>query len=130
MEGYLRLIAAAAVATVAAALLKKYGGEFAALLAVGCVCLLGVYAVRTAGPVLALFRELRTASGLSSAVLAPVLKTALIGILTGIASAVCADGGQSGMARAVELCGTVLALSLSAPLVTAVLELLKKLTEG
>ena len=42
----------------------------------------------------------------------------------------CGDCGEGGVAKMVELCGTVMALYLSAPLVTAVLELLDGLLGG
>jgi len=129
MEGFVRVLAVTVTAVIATAILKRMGGEFAAVLALCCVCLLGTFAVRTAAPVVEVIERLETLSGLSPAVLGPVLKAALVGILTGIASAVCADGGQNGMAKAVELCGTVMALCLAAPLISAVLELLESLME-
>lgn len=130
METFVQVLAVAVTAVIAVSILKKYGGDFASLLALCCVCLLGAFAVKTVQPVLDMLKKLQTLSGLSTAVLAPVLKTALVGILTGIASSVCTDSGQNGMAKAVELCGTVMALCLAVPLISAVLELLESLMEG
>ena len=94
------------------------------------VLALGVFAVTRLGPVLDLLRRLEKLTGVNRAIMAPALKAALVGILTNVAAGVCGDCGEGGVAKMVELCGTVMALYLSAPLVTAVLELLDGLLGG
>ena len=60
-------------------------------------------------------------AGLSPAVLAPVIKTAGIAIVTRIAAEVCRDAKESGVASFVETAGAMLALAVSLPLLEAVL---------
>ena len=62
--------------------------------------------------------------------MAPVFKTALIGVLTNVGASICADSGENGIAKVVELCGTIMALYLSTPLISAVLDLLDSLLGG
>ena len=81
-------------------------------------------------PVLSFLGTLQKLAGLDDAVMAPLLKTVGIGLLTQAACAVCQDAGQSSLAKTVELCGTFLAVYVSLPLAEAVLELLRKLIGG
>ena len=67
----------------------------------------------------ALMDELGEAAGLSPAVLAPVLKTVGIAILTHISAEVCRDAKESGIAAFVE---TAVALCVALPLLRAVLD--------
>ncbi|MFR3922676.1 MAG: SpoIIIAC/SpoIIIAD family protein [Dysosmobacter welbionis] len=57
----------------------------------------------------ALMDELGEAAGLSPAVLAPVLKTVGIAILTHISAEVCRDAKESGIAAFVETAGAAVA---------------------
>ena len=52
------------------------------------------------------------------------MKTAGIAIVTRLASEFCRDAKEGGLASAVELAGTALALSVALPLMTAVLDML------
>ena len=56
------------------------------------------------------------ATGLSAAVLAPVMKCVGIGVLTRLTADLCADAGQSAAGSAVEICGAVCALVAALPL--------------
>ncbi len=130
MDGFLQAVVLAFAAVTAILVLRHRAGEFAPVLAALACAMLLVFAVSKLRPVLDMLERLETMTGVSSTILAPVFKTALIGILTNIAAGVCADSGEKGVASMVELCGTVMALYLSAPLVSAVLELLGDLLGG
>ena len=130
MDEFIQIVVLALTAMVAVSALKKRGGEFSLLVTAVCIGALGVFAVTRLGPVLDLLRRLEKLTGVNRAIMAPALKAALVGILTNVAAGVCGDCGEGGVAKMVELCGTVMALYLSAPLVTAVLELLDGLLGG
>lgn len=130
MDEFIQIVVLALTAMVAVSALKKRAGEFSLLVTAVCIGALGVFAVTRLGPVLELLRRLEKLTGVNRAVIAPALKAALVGILTNVAAGVCGDCGEGGVAKMVELCGTVMALYLSAPLVTAVLELLDGLLGG
>ncbi len=130
MDEFIQVVVLALTAMVAVSALKKRAGEFSLLVTAVCIGALGVFAVTRLGPVLDLLRRLEKLTGVNRAIMAPALKAALVGILTNVAAGVCGDCGEGGVAKMVELCGTVMALYLSAPLVTAVLELLDGLLGG
>lgn len=75
-------------------------------------------------PIRALMDVLAQRAGLSAAVLAPVLKTLGISILSRIAAELCRDAGESGLAAAVEVAGGACALLVCLPLFEAVLGLI------
>ena len=130
MEQFLKILALALVTVLAILLLRKRTTEFALVLSLVCISALCFYAATTLQPVMDMLERLETLSGVHGAVLAPVVKTALIGILTHICAGICSDAGESGISRMVELCGTAMALYLSTPLITAVLDLLDTLLGG
>ena len=115
---------------IAMLVLKKRVGELALVLAVLSICILSYFAMTMFQPVLDMVSQLEELTGLNTAVMAPVFKTVLIGILTNVAAGICSDSGENGIARMVEICGTVMALYLSIPLISAVLELLDSLLGG
>ena len=130
MERFYQVLAIALVTVTAILILRKRTGEFALVLTLLCISILCYFAVTMLRPVLDLIEQLEDLSGVNTAVLTPVLKTAMIGILTNIGAGVCADSGENGIAKMVELCGTAAALYLATPLISAVLDLLNSLLGG
>ena len=61
-------------------------------------------------------------TGISGAVYLPVLKVTGIALVTRIAVALCKDAGESGIASAIELGGTVSALVVTIPLAKTVIQ--------
>ena len=130
MELFGKTAALCIVCAVLALLIRKKSPEFAFCAVTTCcaVCLLA--AAELIAPVLSFLGTLQKLAGLDDAVMAPLLKTVGIGLLTQAACAFCQDAGQSSLAKTVELCGTFLAVYVSLPLAEAVLELLRKLIGG
>ena len=130
MEPFFQVLVIALVTVITMLVLKKRVGELALVLAVLSICILSYFAMTMFQPVLDMVSQLEELTGLNTAVMAPVFKTVLIGILTNVAAGICSDSGENGIARMVEICGTVMALYLSIPLISAVLELLDSLLGG
>lgn len=130
MDSFIKILSLALVTVLAVLLLRKRAAEFSTVLSLVCITALCFFAATTLQPVMDMLERLETLSGVHGAILAPVVKTALIGILTHICAGVCSDAGENGIARMVELCGTAMALYLSTPLITAVLDLLDSLLGG
>lgn len=63
-------------------------------------------------------------TGLSSAVVSPVLKCVAVGILSRIGADLCKDAGQASVGAAVELAGAAAALCISLPLVNTLLQMI------
>ena len=71
--------------------------------------------------------KLARTGGLSPQVVEPVMKTVGIAIVTRLAADFCKDAQEGGLASAVELAGTALALSAALPLMSSVLDVLMEL---
>ena len=121
MESVVRLAAAAVAAALCAVVVKQHAREVGAVLALAAGALLLGAARGAIEEVRALADELGELIGLSPAVLAPVLKTVGIAILTRIAAELCRDAGEGGIAAAAETAGAAAAVLAALPLLRAVL---------
>ena len=121
MESVVRLAAAAVAAALCAVVVKQHAREVGAVLALAAGALLLGAALAAIEEVRALAAELGELIGLSPAVLAPVLKTVGIAILTRIAAELCRDAGEGGIAAAAETAGAAAAVLAALPLLRAVL---------
>ena len=100
MEDILKIAAA-----VCAVVVKQRAQEVGLVLSLAAGALVLTMALGAVESVRALMDELGEAAGLSPAVLAPVLKTVGIAILTHISAEVCRDAKESGIAAFVETAG-------------------------
>ena len=123
MESVVRLAAAAVAAALCAVVVKQHAREVGAVLALAAGALLLGAALGAIEEVRALADELGELIGLSPAVLAPVLKTVGIAILTRIAAELCRDAKESGIAAFVETAGGLAALYVALPLLETVLRM-------
>ena len=121
MESVVRFAAAAVAAALCAVVVKQHAREVGAVLALAAGALLLGAALGAIEEVRALADELGELIGLSPAVLAPVLKTVGIAILTRIAAELCRDAGEGGIAAAAETAGAAAAVLTALPLLRAVL---------
>ena len=121
MDSVVRLAAAAVAAALCAVVVKQHAREVGAVLALAAGALLLGAALGAIEEVRDLADELGELIGLSPAVLAPVLKTVGIAILTRIAAELCRDAGEGGIAAAAETAGAAAAVLAALPLLRAVL---------
>ena len=125
-----KFAAFAIVCALLCAVLKQHGAGQASLLALaGCVGLL-IAALTVLSPVMTFLRRLSGLAGINAALLAPVLKAAAVGLLTQLTESFCKDAGEGALAKAVELCGGILALYALLPLASSVAELLQRMAGG
>ncbi len=127
MSDVMKVAAAAIVAAVCAVVVRRQAPEIGLVLAVCAGALIMLYCSGALTAVTVLMDKLAETGGLSGQVVEPVLKTVGIAIVTRLSADFCRDAKEGGLASAVELAGTVLALLAVLPLMTAVLELLTQL---
>lgn len=108
-------------------ILDKNEKDMAVLLSVLVCVLVASVAASFLMPVLAFIKEIQQLTELDSKMLDIVLKTVGIGLLCEIVSLVCADAGNSSMAKAVQMMGTGVILWLSLPLLSAMMNLVKEI---
>ena len=115
------------VAVIFATVLKKNCGEISLLLGLASGVVIGIFFLRLIQPILGFVDELRDLVGLEEAYLEPVLKCLGIGMLSQVCVNVCADAGQNGIGKMIEMSSCVICLYVSLPLFRGVVSLLQEL---
>lgn len=116
MELLAKAAAAALTAAVVGLILKKNVPELGFVLTLTAAAMALLLAARVGQSVRGAVMLAADATGLSAAVLAPVMKCVGIGVMTRLTADLCADAGQSAAGSAVEICGAVCALVAALPL--------------
>lgn len=116
MELLAKAAAAALISAVIGLVLKKNVPELGFVLTLTAAALTLLLAARLGQGLRGMVALATDTTGLSAAVVAPVMKCVGIGILTRLTADLCADAGQSAAGSAVEICGAVCALVAALPL--------------
>ena len=124
MSDIIKVAAAAVAAAVCAVVVRKQAPELGLVLAACAGAVLLLYCSGALRAVVELMDKLMEAGGISPQVVRPVVKTAGIAIVTRLSADFCRDAKEGGLASAVELAGTALALVAVLPLMTAVVDAL------
>lgn len=115
------------LAALCAMVLRRYEPALGLVVALAAAVMLLAWAGDVLEEILAFLDELEELSGISPAVVGPVLKAVGIAVLTRISSDLCRDAGEGGVASAVELAGSAAALFAALPLLRAALTTLTEL---
>ncbi|MEG2571228.1 MAG: SpoIIIAC/SpoIIIAD family protein, partial [Clostridia bacterium] len=107
MDMLIKICAIAIVSVIAALILRKNAPELSLTLTIAAGILIFMTASGALKTTVSFVRTLATMAGIAPAVLAPLLKTVGIAILTKIAADVCRDAGIGSLASYVELAGGV-----------------------
>ena len=124
MDDILKVAAVAVTASLCACVVGKQVKELGLVLALAAGVLILGSAFQTAGAVRTFLEDLANTAGLAPAILAPVLKTVGISVVTRVSAALCRDAGEGGIAAFVETAGAILALYVSLPPLQGVLDAL------
>ena len=130
MEGFLQCIALGLLGALVAIVLRDRAKEQAVLLTIACCGLMFAVAARFLQPVAELLARLRRAGNLDGDMVAILLKTAGVALLTEVGDTVCDDAGEGSLGKMIRVCGGAAALYLALPLLTAVLDLLEQMIGG
>lgn len=118
-----RIVAVGLVGTVFAVLLKKESPQIALLAAVATGVMIFMQIAAPLGGLLALLRETAEKAGVGNGYFSIVLKVIGIAHLTQFGAQLCRDAGEGAIAAKVELAGKVLMMTVAAPVVADLLEL-------
>ena len=124
MEDVLKVAAVAVAGAICAVVVKKSAQEVGIILALTVGVVILTAAMGAVEGVRGLMDDLADTAGLSPAVLAPVIKTVGIVLITRVAAEVCKDAREGGIAAFVEVAGAAMALFVAVPLLRAVLDTL------
>lgn len=125
------LIKAAAIGiagAVIALLLKRSAPELGLVVTVAVSVLCAGLAMELVSGLSDILSLVEEQTGLSPAVISPVLKCVGIGVVTRLSADMCRDAGQGAVASAVELCGAACALVTALPLIRSLLQMISEMT--
>ena len=128
MDTLVRIVGLCLIVAVLATLLRREAPELALVLAAAAALLGGVLLLRAARELAALGNELSVLSGLSPSLFEPLVKVTAVALIVRVGGAICADAGQSALARVMDAAGAVCALLCALPLLRAVIDLIIKWT--
>ena len=130
MDVIFQISALSVIAAVCCCILRPYVSGVAVALSIVAGVVILLFAFQFFKPVMEVLERMRSLSGISGTMAAPLIKVVGIGVLTQIAGAICDDAGEHTLHQTVEIAGNVLALYLSLPLIAAVLDLLEDIMHG
>ncbi len=127
MDLFLQCCGAVLVALVLILSLGGNSKDIGAILVLCSCCLILMASLRYLEPVVEFVNTLSQLGKLDSTLVSVLLKAVGIGIVSEIASLICADSGSGSMGKALQILSTCVILWLSIPLFTMVLELIQTL---
>lgn len=130
MEQFIQAAVIGVISAIPVSLLKKTNRELALLLSLAACVMISLILLQLARPVVDFFTRLRELAGLDRELVGPMLKTVGIGLLTQLCATICSDAGENATARMIELCGGILALYVSLPLLEAVISMVQTMSGG
>ena len=126
METVIQIAGLCLAAAVIAALLRAHTPELGLLLTAGVALTGGAILLESMSGIAALGKELAGLTGLAPEFFLPLLKVVAVALVSRIGAALCADAGQSALARILDAAGSVCALGCAAPLLEEVVRLLRR----
>lgn len=123
MPDMIKIAAIAVAAALCAVVVKKNVAELGMVLALCAGAIILSCSLGALEGVKELMDTLADTAGLSPAVLAPVVKTVGIAVLTRVSAELCRDAKEGGIAAFVETAGAAAALLVSLPLLKTVLSM-------
>lgn len=120
MESIVKIAAIAVAAALCAVTVRKQTPELAAAIALTAGALLLGLTLPALESVTGLMETLRETTGIAPAVLAPVVKTVGISIVTKVTAEICRDAKEGGIAAFTETAGAACVLFAALPLVEMV----------
>ena len=127
MDRFFQAAAGIMAAVIMWIILSKQGKEYALILSLGACCLVLVGAFRFLDPVLDLLRKLQSLGNLQPEWLSVMLKAVGIGLVVEMGSLICADAGNSALAKTLQILGAIAILWLSIPLINSLIALLEQI---
>ena len=130
MGTFFQAAAAVLVASVLGLCVAKQGKEMTSLLTIAVCAMVTLAAVTFLKPVLDFLRELEAMGNLNGEMVQILFKVVGIGLVSEIASMICADAGNASMGKALQILGSAVILWLSIPVFQALMELIRQILGG
>ena len=119
-----KIIGIGITAVIVIIILKQYKPEFTIYVSIIAGAIILLMVMDKLNAIVDLLESLTNKTGTGSTFLKILLKITGIAILTEFAVSICKDSGESAIASKVELGGKIIIISISIPIITALLELI------
>lgn len=129
MEQVLQTAVLCVAAAILALTVRRGSPETALLLTVAAAAVTALWVLDGLSEVLSFLQEMASRSGVPAELFLPLYKTAGIALVVRVGSSLCRDAGESALGSVLETAGAVCALTVSLPLLRAVVNLLMELME-
>lgn len=119
-----KIIGVGLIATTMIIILKQYKPEFTAYVSIIAGAIILFMVMDKLNGVVSILTSLANKTGTGSTFLKILLKITGIAILTEFAVSICKDSGETAIASKIDLGGKIIIISISIPIITALLELI------
>ena len=124
MEQMIQIAMLCVMTAMIVVVVRRGAPEFVMLLSIACVCIVMIFLMEPIRSLLRLLEELGDGGGISQQLFLPLYKTIGIAFVVKLGGDLCRDVGETALASAVDLAGSVCALSVALPLLQTVLALI------
>ena len=124
MEQMIQIAMLCVMTAMSAVVVRRGAPEFVMLLSIACVCIVMIFLMEPIRSLLRLLEELGDGGGISQQLFLPLYKTIGIAFVVKLGGDLCRDVGETALASAVDLAGSICALSVALPLLQTVLALI------
>lgn len=123
----IKIIGIAFIAVIIIVILKQYRPEFAIYASIIAGILILTIASDTLSGIIDMINSISSKTNINSDFLMILIKITGIAILTEFAVSICKDAGESAIASKVDVGGKILIISLSVPIINALIETVVKI---
>lgn len=122
-----KIIGVGLIALIISVIIKQYKPEFAMYISIIAGTIILFLIIDKISGIITLLTNLSKKTGINSQYLNILLKITGIAILTEFAVSICKDSGESAIASKIDLGGKVIVISMSIPIISALLEIIIKI---
>jgi stage III sporulation protein AD len=113
------------LAVIMCLVLAKQGKEMSVLLTVAVCSIVGISGIRLTEPVIQFMQTLQHSGNLNTELFSILLKVVGIGLITQIASTICADAGNASLGKILQYLACIVILCLCLPLMESLMALVE-----
>ena len=122
-----KIIGVGLIALIIIVVIRQYKPEFTMYVSIIAGVIILFLVLDKVTGIITLLTNLSKKTGINSEYLSILLKITGIAILTEFAVSICKDGGETAIASKVDLGGKVIIISMSIPIISALLEIIMKI---
>ena len=122
-----KIIAVGLIALIIIVVIRQYKPEFTMYVSIIAGVIILFLVLDKVTGIITLLTNLSKKTGINSEYLSILLKITGIAILTEFAVSICKDAGETAIASKVDLGGKVIIISMSIPIISALLEIIMKI---